>query len=36
MVDHILDLLWGHGLGMFRRFDNIGAESPNVIDQNLL
>jgi len=36
MVDYILDLLWGHGLGMFRRFNDIRAKSLNVTGKNIL
>jgi len=36
MVDYIFGLLWGHGLGMFRRFNDIRSKNLNVAGKNLL
>ena len=36
MVDYILNLLWGHGLGTFRRFNDIRAKGLNVTGKNIL
>ena len=36
MVNHVLNLPWGHGIGILRRFDDIGAKSLNGGGQNVL
>ena len=36
MVDYILDILWGHGLGVFRSFDDIRSKNLNVAGKDFL